>query len=710
MIITFTRRLLTEWHRVILFMMPLLITLINPNWIYNPPVLNNVDTWIYTGLFRYFFDFADKHPSNLHYFIERLSAILPGYALYHVFTPEVANAVLHLGVYMLTVFALYGVMRRLFGKDAALIAALCLGGYTWFLRAAGHDYIDGMGIAYYSAALWFATQAAYQSRYKIYLLGCGAFLGAALISQLFLVVFVPIIGLHYLALNWKNHRHPFIMSAIYVSGGAAILIFGLMLFNFITIGKLNILANSLSFIYTSGSNTSLRSSIFEIYGSTPMTWMALPCLLMLCSVICLARWKHIPAENRFGLRLVIVTFILTLGLFVILHFRSSYAYLIIYLYMSLMIPALFLLFAGLIATISPSINPRQGVLLLGVMLIPFVLSVLIPTLEPALLDARFVWAIAGGAMVILAAGLLRTRKPLWIVGSFAAMSLMFSGHNGVAYYDRLYTYKIFMATMDTLAVIDAQDPGSLDFSPYIVLEATDNFVIYSQSLRAISQPIYLHSLTLASIQSKPQRLKTYQSMVQPFLLLSDHETILDELTEKMGSAFDIQVNHNFALTHIDPTGKYRGYLLTLTALDYYEEPLFPVGENVSRGIFLKDTLIVGLTGPGSDVVLKFNLPAPTGDVMVQICGMLATTELGDTLPARVNQVPVTFTRQLAQEDCDLRYTASIPQSVITGDSFTEVALTIPVVDADIVLHNGSKAKALYGMAIASITFFDEGQP
>ena len=710
MITTIKRHLLTEWHRVILFMMPLLITLINPNWIYNPPVLNNVDTWIYNGLFRYFFDFADSYPSNLHYFIERLSAILPGYALYHVFTPEVANAVLHLGVYMLTVFALYGVMRRLFDKDTAFIAALCLGGYTWFLRAAGHDYIDGMGIAYYSAALWFATQAAYQIRYKIYLLGCGAFLGAALISQLFLVVFVPIIGLYYLALNWKNHRHPFIMSAIYVSGGAAILIFGLMLFNLITVGELNIFSNSLGFIRQTATIVTLRSSIFEIYGSTPMTWMVLPCLLMLCSVMCLARWKHIPAESRFGLRLVIVTFILTLGVLILLHYMTSFAYLVIYLYMSLMIPALFLLFGGLIATISPSLNLRQGVMLLGVMLIPFALSVFIPTLEAALLDVRFVWAITGGAMVILAAGLLRTRKPLWIVGAFAAMSLMFSGHNGVAYYDRLYTYGIFMTTSDTLNIIDSQNPYPLNFSQYIVLEATDKFSNSSLPLRGISQPIHFRSLNWASIQYDPQRLKWYQATVQRYLLLSDHETILDELTEKMGNAFDIQVNHSFGLTEIDPSGAYRGYMLTLTRLDRYGEPVFASGDNVNRPTTVTLPLrAVGWTGPGSDVILKFNLPAPKGDVMVEICGVLATTVLDDVLPALVNQTPVTFTRQPSIGDCFERYTANIPQAIITGEGITEIALTIPVALPDDRVVEG-QAKDLYGLALTLITFFDEGQP
>src|SRR5688500_12479746 len=137
--------ILKYWHVVLLIVLPLLITLIDPNWIYNPDVLNDVDPWIYHGLFRYFFDFATTSPSNLHYFIERLSWVLPGYVLYKIFAPVLANAILHLAVYYIGLFAIYGTARQLFGKTPAFIAALCLGSYTWFLRATGHDYLDGAG-------------------------------------------------------------------------------------------------------------------------------------------------------------------------------------------------------------------------------------------------------------------------------------------------------------------------------------------------------------------------------------------------------------------------------------------------------------------------------------------------------------------------------------------------------------------------------------
>jgi|GEM_PF-1295514 len=704
-----TQWLVGVWHQLILFALPLLITLINPNWIYNPPVLNNVDTWIYTGLFRYFFDFADKHPSNWHYFIERLSWVLPGYAAYHIFSPEVANAVLHLGVYFLTVFALYGVARRLFGKDAALLMALCLGSYTWFLRAVGHDYIDGIGIAYFSAALWFATQAAYQPRYKGYLFGCGVFLGASLVTQLFLAMFIPIIGIYYLALNWKNHQRSLIISIAWVGGGAAILILGIMLFNLLTVGEVNIFANSLTFIRNNTESMQLRVFIIRDYGATPMTWMALPCLLSLCFLVYLARWKHVAVELRFALRLVMVVFSLTLGGLIVLHFKTSYPFLILYLYMSLMIPALFLLLAGLIAMAAPKLDMRQGFILLAVILLPFILSITLPTLEAALLDVRVVWAFAGAAMLVLALALLRIHKPLWIVGSFAVMSLMFSGHNGIAYYDRLYTYNIFMATSNALETIDAQDPGTLDFSPYVVWEAGDEFFRYSMPLRGMSQPVYGHASKWEIAHTNARALKAMLKIVQDVLILSADENVLTEANDLLSDHFDVKVNHNFALPSADPTGRYRGYLLTLTRLDHYGESVFPFGDNVNWATQFAPTVVIGWTGPGADVVLKFNLPAPEGDVVVEVCAITSTIALADELPALVNQIPITFTRQPASgETCLLRYTADVPQAAITGDEFTEIALNIPVAPADTVLHNG--VKDLYGMGITTITFYTADIP
>src|SRR5882724_9800413 len=80
---------------LLLLSLPIILLLINNNWIFNPPS-DFPDSWFYLTNFRHFFDFAPNYPSNIHYFIERLTWNLLGYSFYHVFTPIIANYLLHL--------------------------------------------------------------------------------------------------------------------------------------------------------------------------------------------------------------------------------------------------------------------------------------------------------------------------------------------------------------------------------------------------------------------------------------------------------------------------------------------------------------------------------------------------------------------------------------------------------------------------------------
>src|SRR5258708_39568613 len=80
--------------------LPILLALINSNWLFTPPPLlangtpRQPDAWFYFSYFKHFFDFVGQYPFNTQYFAERLSWNLPGYAAYHLFPPSVANLVL----------------------------------------------------------------------------------------------------------------------------------------------------------------------------------------------------------------------------------------------------------------------------------------------------------------------------------------------------------------------------------------------------------------------------------------------------------------------------------------------------------------------------------------------------------------------------------------------------------------------------------------
>ena len=57
---------------------PLIVTRLNSNWIFTPVTGFLPDPWFYLAYFRYFYDYAPEFPSNIHYFVERLTWNVPG--------------------------------------------------------------------------------------------------------------------------------------------------------------------------------------------------------------------------------------------------------------------------------------------------------------------------------------------------------------------------------------------------------------------------------------------------------------------------------------------------------------------------------------------------------------------------------------------------------------------------------------------------------
>lgn len=703
--VSLTQWLISRFQLIILFVLPLLITLINPNWIYNLPGLNNTDTWIYNGLFRYFFDFINTYPSDSHYFVERLSWVLPGHFLYQIFPSIVANFILHLSVFYLCIFTFYGVIKRLFGRDTAFVTILCLSIYTWFLRAVGHDYVDGVGLAYFSAALWAATEAIYQPNFKKYLFVSGVFLGLDVISQLFLGIFVPIIGLYYLMLNWKLHRHPIVTSILWWAMGCLVVILCFMALNFSMAGEFNIFSNSLGFALTKTSTQDVAEIILRDYGITPPTWLVLPCLLMGCSVVVLLRWNTFPPTMKYTFRAVVLFFLLTISVFIYFHHRSAYLHLIIYLYMSFQIPALFLLLAGLINPFVRTITWQTSIKLMVICLTPFILPIVLPELQTVLRTPIFVWGISGCAMLVLTLTLFWKRSPIMLVGTFAIMSLLFSGHNGLANPDRLYGYKIFTATDYTLNVIDALEPEPLDVSRYIVWEDTDAYSAYSNPIRGISQPIYNRGVNWSRATQDFSGLKWRYQFQEELIFLADYETSMTDVEAALKDIYDVEILHAFTLPEIDTTGLYRGYLLRFTRIDSYGEPVFPTGENIYRPTLLAESNArVAWTGPSATPRILFNLPQPRSDIILEVCGVLSTTPVGEQMIGKLNQVEVLFIRQDAKENCVIRYTATVPATAILDGNFTELELDIPTAPASQVLN--VNIQALYGLALTSITFYE----
>lgn len=556
-----THFLNNHWRAAVLCVLPLLITLINPNWLYNPSVMNTIDTWIYHSLFRYLPDFATTSPVNEFYFIERLGLILPGYFLYHVFPPEIANFLLRLGVYYLTVFSLYGVASYLFTRDSAFIMAMCLGGYTWFLRAAGHDYVDGIGIAYYSASLWFATLAASRLQYRRYLLVCGVFLTLTVTTQLTWALFIPLVGVYYIGLNFKNNRHPIITSIIWVSMGILISLSVLMLFNWLSFGEWNIFKNSIAVTRVmSQLSDSMREVVINGYARFPMTWMVLPCVLAVIYIYLLLALKKFPAHvNCWNFQLVLGIFVLTLGAFTFMHFFTPLLYLFIYLYMSMVIPITFLSLSGIVALAGTAMAfPRYSFVYVVIAVLPLVLMIIIPPLEGILLNGWVSWL--GTAFTILVCGYAVIKKhPTIVIGSFSLFSLILGSGNGIAYHDRLMSYRVFVGINDTIQAIENHIPDFDNYTKVTVWYETTNYLPYAKPFKSI----YWLGTSWQYIQTNPYHEQLMSTPIRDIVMLSDSPDIVDRVRLALTDYFEMELISDFNIPSIDSSSVYRGYVLRL---------------------------------------------------------------------------------------------------------------------------------------------------
>jgi hypothetical protein len=174
---------------------PLVLLAISSNWIFTPA--GYVDPWVYYGYFHDLVGFKNDAFLANHYYGSRLSWILPGYVVHRFFNPETASIVLHLAVYYLAVFALYFVLKHTAGRRGALTGSLLLGGYAFFLTAAGWDYLDGAGIAYCLLSLAFLTAAAVKGPRAIRFLSAGAAAAAMVHANLLCLVFCPLLGAYW---------------------------------------------------------------------------------------------------------------------------------------------------------------------------------------------------------------------------------------------------------------------------------------------------------------------------------------------------------------------------------------------------------------------------------------------------------------------------------------------------------------------------------
>lgn len=193
-------------HLGILALFPLILALLNDYWAFTTSQSPMIDPWLYTSYFLHLKAQLLAFPGA--YYGDRLSFTVPGWALYHLFGPWIGNYVLKLSTIYTAIFALYYAVLTLFDEQTALICGALISVQPYFLMAFGWDYVDGIGIAYYSLSLLFVLRASTSHRWRMSLFIAGIFTTCLVATQLLWLNIAWTVPLLYFVANRLYSKHP----------------------------------------------------------------------------------------------------------------------------------------------------------------------------------------------------------------------------------------------------------------------------------------------------------------------------------------------------------------------------------------------------------------------------------------------------------------------------------------------------------------------
>jgi len=103
-----------------------------------------MDPWCYFGEFQHFPRFQNILPN---YEGERMTWIAPGYLLVHLLGQVRGITLLHWCVFLLGLYLLHDILRRLTDYRTAFVCAVLLGCHPFYIGSNGWDYVEGLAIA-----------------------------------------------------------------------------------------------------------------------------------------------------------------------------------------------------------------------------------------------------------------------------------------------------------------------------------------------------------------------------------------------------------------------------------------------------------------------------------------------------------------------------------------------------------------------------------
>lgn len=454
---------------IFLFLYPIVLTLINSNWVFTPVTNNLPDPWFYFSYFLYFFKNAPSYPSNVHYFVERLSWNVPGFFIYHNFSPLTANYLLHFIVYYSGIFSLYSILRLTTNQRAAFITSLLLGGYPWFLRAAGWDYPDGAGIAHLLLLLLLLTIATQNPAWKMWLFIAGFIHASLLVTNPFWVGFFPSWAVYFILLNrsqGKLSAKEIILGAGYFIAGNLCLVLITGWFYQQVTGNFFFLERSLntSVALTHGYREYNNAGVAINYKNFAPLWHILPAIIFIPATWVLISPMSDPIYRKSkNLAHFYFSFILAYGWLIFWHVFNN-PMLIMFPYSSFIIPNTFLLLGGFIAI------PLSNVTEMGyqttrivtscILILPAILLAALPGIEVLQGNVFLITALSLGLLILLMISVSKSRVIVTGALLFGSAFYLTSSNSFVYLADRSKGRDNFSAIVSASQIIDSQFPNS----------------------------------------------------------------------------------------------------------------------------------------------------------------------------------------------------------------------------------------------------------
>jgi hypothetical protein len=347
---------------VCLFLLPWILFAVNPNWPFQG--LGHMDTWYYFGYFSHFPQYQRIAPQ---YSGERLTWILPGFVLAHLFGHVYGTLLLHVLTYYISVFSIYYIVKSIRGERTGFATACILGCHPLFIGANGWDYLDGGSIAYLSIALVLLTKAARSPRPRIYIAIAGMAWLALMVTYLFWITFTPLCLLYYLCLtnsptslkDWARWTWHFVLP---FTVGVSVMTFALSLCHSLVFGGRDFFlwmnVNMAVHLAKMSSNPWIQQPGEQLtkWFSTA-SWLVFPLLAAILCAFLWVRWLMRRSALDGPALGAIVTYSYCFALMTIMTFRPA-RLLEIDFYTSILIPLVFIVFGLTIFEVPKLLSDR----------------------------------------------------------------------------------------------------------------------------------------------------------------------------------------------------------------------------------------------------------------------------------------------------------------------------------------------------------------